>query len=46
MDEELGDIHSIIVDREIEIIQKLKETIAVYEKDILETCKICSEIDW
>ncbi|KAJ7600737.1 DNA mismatch repair protein MutS [Mycena floridula] len=45
MDTHIGDLHSLIVDREIEIIQALLEEILVHEKSISEVCDVCAELD-
>ncbi|KAF9468500.1 DNA mismatch repair protein MutS [Collybia nuda] len=45
MDEHIGDLHSSIVDREIEIIQELLEEILIYDKSINNACDVCAELD-
>ncbi|KAI8819391.1 muts domain V-domain-containing protein [Fimicolochytrium jonesii] len=45
LDETIGDIHSIIVDREIEIMQKLQETVLTYRSTLVKTAEVCAELD-
>jgi len=45
MDTHIGDLHSTIVDREIEIIQGLLEQILIYGNDIGRACDVCAELD-
>ncbi|OLY78524.1 MutS protein-like protein [Smittium mucronatum] len=45
LDEYLGDIHAHIVDREIEIIQQLKQEVRSYSEYILEVNSHLSELD-
>ncbi|KIK69506.1 hypothetical protein GYMLUDRAFT_66815 [Collybiopsis luxurians FD-317 M1] len=45
MDTHIGDLHSLIVDREIEIIQTLLEEILVYDAAMLQACDVCAELD-
>lgn len=45
MDTHVGDLHSLIVDREIEIVQALLEEILVHEKALSHACDICAELD-
>ena len=45
MDTHIGDLHSLIVDREIEIIEGLLERILVYADDIGRACDVCAELD-
>ncbi|TCD61354.1 MutS protein msh5 [Steccherinum ochraceum] len=45
MDNYIGDVHSSIVDKEIEIIQELQEKILTYKDIIGQTCDICAELD-
>jgi DNA mismatch repair protein MSH5 len=45
MDIHIGDLHSLIVDREIEIIQELLEEVLVYDKLITHACDVCAELD-
>ncbi|KAI8907567.1 muts domain V-domain-containing protein [Powellomyces hirtus] len=45
LDENLGDIHSIIVDREIELMQKLQETILEYRSPLIKIAHVCAELD-
>ena len=46
MDIHIGDLHSLIVDREIEIVQGLLTEILVYYEDMTESCDVCAELDW
>ncbi|KAJ3280380.1 MutS protein msh5 [Borealophlyctis nickersoniae] len=45
LDETLGDIHSIIVDREIEIMQRLQETVLEYAETLRQAANVCAELD-
>ncbi|KAG5352096.1 hypothetical protein C0989_003895 [Termitomyces sp. Mn162] len=45
MDVHIGDLHSTIVDREIEIIQNLLDEILVYDAAISQACHVCAELD-
>ncbi|KAJ3057389.1 MutS protein msh5 [Rhizophlyctis rosea] len=45
LDETVGDIHSMIVDREIEIMQRLQETVLEYSESLQQTAQVCAEID-
>lgn len=45
MDTHIGDLHSTIVDRELEIIQELLEEIIPSTGAILATCDVCAELD-
>jgi len=45
MDVHIGDLHSLIVDREIEILQGLLEEILVHYDAMLHTCDVCAELD-
>ncbi|KAJ3316158.1 MutS protein msh5, partial [Blyttiomyces sp. JEL0837] len=45
MDEAIGDIHSLIMDREIEIFQRLQESVAALKVSIIDACRGCAEID-
>ncbi|KIP05169.1 hypothetical protein PHLGIDRAFT_74704, partial [Phlebiopsis gigantea 11061_1 CR5-6] len=45
LDKHIGDIHSAIVDREIEITQELLERILQFETAIVTSCDICAELD-
>jgi DNA mismatch repair protein MSH5 len=45
MDIHIGDLHSLIVDREIEIMQELLEDILVYEQSMSHACDVCAELD-
>lgn len=45
MDVHIGDLHSAIVDREIEIVQELLQDVLVYDQMIGNVCDICAELD-
>lgn len=45
MDIHIGDLYSLIVDREIEIIQELLEDILIYEQSMSHACDACAELD-
>ncbi|KAI3616291.1 dna mismatch repair protein msh5 [Moniliophthora roreri] len=45
MDAHIGDLHSLIVDREIEIIQELLEEVLVHDHTIAHACDVCAELD-
>ena len=45
MDTHIGDLHSLIVDREIEIVQALLEEVMAHEEAICRVCDICAELD-
>ncbi|KAJ3149151.1 MutS protein msh5 [Geranomyces variabilis] len=45
LDETIGDIHSIIVDREIELMQRLQETILAYRGPLIQIAEVCAELD-
>jgi DNA mismatch repair protein MSH5 len=45
MDIHIGDLHSLIVDREIEIIQELLEDILIYDQLMSRACDVCAELD-
>ncbi|CAG8440083.1 18808_t:CDS:10 [Acaulospora morrowiae] len=45
LDEYLGDIHGLIVDREIEMVQKLQDRALEYVPLLLTSSAICSELD-
>ena len=45
MDNHIGDVHSAIVDKEIEIIQALQENILTFKDTIAKACDICAELD-
>ncbi|RDB18026.1 MutS 5 [Hypsizygus marmoreus] len=45
MDVHIGDLHSSIVDREIEIVQGLLEEILVYDEVMNQACHVCAELD-
>ncbi|GES81967.1 MutS family protein MSH5 [Rhizophagus clarus] len=45
LDEYLGDIHGLIVDREIEIMQKFQDHILEYASLLLNATAVCAELD-
>ncbi|KAJ3042960.1 MutS protein msh5 [Rhizophlyctis rosea] len=45
LDETVGDIHSMIVDREIEIMQRLQETVLEFADSLRQIADVCAEID-
>ena len=45
MDKYVGDLHSIIVDRELEIVQGLLEDVLTLSEAMLEACEVCAELD-
>lgn len=45
MDHHIGDVHSAIVDKEIEIIQSLQEKVLTFKNTIGKACDICAELD-
>ncbi|PTU22616.1 hypothetical protein P175DRAFT_0514665 [Aspergillus ochraceoroseus IBT 24754] len=45
MDEKLGDIYSLICEKEIEIVYDLAQRVLQYEKVLLEASDICGELD-
>ncbi|KAI0076331.1 hypothetical protein K474DRAFT_1708271 [Panus rudis PR-1116 ss-1] len=45
LDTHVGDIHTAIIDREIEIIHSLQEEVLEYEDSILVACSVCAELD-
>ncbi|KAG7088348.1 hypothetical protein E1B28_012352 [Marasmius oreades] len=45
MDSHIGDLHSLIVDREIEIVQDLLEEVLVHDETIRRVCDVCAELD-
>jgi DNA mismatch repair protein MSH5 len=45
MDKYVGDLHSMIVDRELEIIQDLLEKVIEYSETMMEACDVCAELD-
>ncbi len=45
MDVHIGDLHSLIVDREIEIVQALLEEILVHYDLMAEACDVFAELD-
>jgi DNA mismatch repair protein MSH5 len=45
MDIHIGDLHSLIVDREIEIAQTLLEEILVHDAAMSHACDVCAELD-
>ncbi|KAI9259590.1 DNA mismatch repair protein MutS [Phascolomyces articulosus] len=45
LDEVIGDIHAMIIDKEIELVQNLAENLSVYFKDLLSMADVCAELD-
>ena len=45
LDVHIGDLHSIIVDREIEIVQELLNEILQSSEVINRACSVCAELD-
>jgi DNA mismatch repair protein MSH5 len=45
MDIHIGDLHSTIVDRELEIVQELLEDVLVSDEAIRAACDVCAELD-
>ncbi|KAI6114298.1 DNA mismatch repair protein MutS [Pisolithus sp. B1] len=45
MDHHIGDLHSAIVDREIELVQELLEKIMPFHDSIIGICEVCAELD-
>lgn len=45
MDTHIGDLHSTIVDREIEIVQEMLEEILLRHSSISRACDVCAELD-
>lgn len=45
LDEHLGDLHGFIIDREVEIIQALTDTVMEHEKVLVEVSDILAEMD-
>lgn len=45
MDTHIGDLHSSIVDREIEIVHELLDDILVYDSAMGHACDVCAELD-
>ncbi|KAG0170431.1 MutS protein msh5 [Apophysomyces sp. BC1015] len=46
LDEEIGDIHVLIVDKEIELVQTLAERTLTYKTILLEMADVFAELDW
>ncbi|KAI8852164.1 muts domain V-domain-containing protein [Chytridium lagenaria] len=45
MDRTIGDIHSMIVDKEMEIVQRLKDTVLTFSGFLTKVVQVCSELD-
>jgi len=45
MDTHIGDLHSTIVDRELEIVQELLEEVLKCDEAIATACDVCAELD-
>lgn len=46
LDESIGDIHAMIVDKEIKIMQKLSSRILACSQDFTDIVHVLSEVDW
>lgn len=46
LDENIGDIHAMIADKEIEIIQELSKFVLQYSSELTDTVSFLSELDW
>lgn len=46
LDENIGDIHAMIADKEIEIMQELSKKILQYSNQLTDTVSFLSELDW
>ncbi|KAF9783468.1 muts domain V-domain-containing protein [Thelephora terrestris] len=45
LDTHIGDLHTSIVDRELEIIEELLQRVIVYEEALTQICDLCAELD-
>jgi DNA mismatch repair protein MSH5 len=45
MDVHIGDLHSTIVDRELEIMQELLDQVVAHEVSMTAACDVCAELD-
>ncbi|KAI9464933.1 DNA mismatch repair protein MutS [Lactarius psammicola] len=45
LDKHLGDLYPLIIDRELEIIQELAESVLPFSEAISDACDICAELD-
>ncbi|KAJ3094971.1 MutS protein msh5 [Phlyctochytrium planicorne] len=45
MDSTIGDIHTMIVDKEIEIVQRLKDAVQTFSPFLTKLVDLCSELD-
>lgn len=46
MDEHLGDLHTSIIDREVEILEKLYEEVISREHALLQAAQVFAQLDW
>lgn len=46
LDENIGDIHAMIADKEVEIIQELSRYVLEQTNQLSETVQVLSELDW
>ena len=46
LDRHFGDLHSVLVDKEIEIAHKLSEVVLEQTEVIQDAAKMCDELDW
>jgi DNA mismatch repair ATPase MutS len=46
LDESIGDLHAMIADKEIEIIQRLASRVLQYTQSFVEVAHVLSELDW
>ncbi|ORY41873.1 P-loop containing nucleoside triphosphate hydrolase protein, partial [Rhizoclosmatium globosum] len=45
MDESIGDLHSIIADKEIALIQGLQDSVSKYSPMLIDVSSVCAELD-
>ena len=46
LDRHFGDLHSVLVDKEIEIAHKLSEVVLEQTEVIQDAARMCDELDW
>lgn len=46
LDESIGDIHAMIADKEVEIIQELSKFVLEHTNQLSDTVDVLSELDW
>jgi len=46
LDHHFGDLHSLIAEREIEIVHRLQEEISEYAPFLVQCHTLCTELDW